>query len=95
MRELLAEGGLLTVWLIFWNVAAFVLYGYDKMQAKRDRRRIPEKTLFLVALVGGSAGALAGMYQFRHKTRHWQFRLGLPAILVCHLVLAGWLLGLF
>ena len=95
MGELFSSGGLLTAWLVFWNVAAFLLYGYDKMQAKRDRRRVPEKTLFLVALMGGSVGALAGMYHFRHKTRHWQFRLGLPVILAGQLVLAGWLMGRF
>ena len=94
MGNLFGPGGLLALWLIFWNLAAFALYGADKRRARQGRRRIRERTLFLAALLGGSVGALAGMYQFRHKTRHWQFRLGLPAILLCQLALAVWLLNL-
>ena len=51
----------------------------------------PEKVLFLSALIGGSVGALAGMFAFRHKTKHLSFVLGLPAILLLHLALALWL----
>ena len=52
---------------------------------------MPEKTLFLLAIVGGSVGALLGMWTFHHKTRHWYFRYGIQAILVVQLALAGWL----
>ena len=52
---------------------------------------VPEKTLFLLALIGGSVGAWAGMYTFRHKTRHWYFVWGIPAILLAQVVLAVWL----
>ena len=73
------------------NVVAFAVYGADKRRAKKDKRRVPEKTLFLLALIGGSVGALAGMYTFRHKTRHWYFVWGIPAILVIQIALAVWL----
>ena len=66
--------------------------GWDKRQSKRpEARRVPEKRLFVTALIGGSLGALLGMFRFRHKTRHWTFRLGLPLILVLQVVLAGFL----
>ena len=73
------------------NVLAFALMGIDKAKAKRGARRIPEKVLFLSALIGGSVGAIAGMFAFRHKTKHLSFVLGLPAILLLHLALALWL----
>jgi len=64
------------------NLLAFGLMGFDKGQAKRGGRRVPERTLFLAALLGGSPGAILGMWTFRHKTRHWYFKFGLPAILL-------------
>ena len=69
------------------SLLSFSLMGADKYQAHRNRRRIPEKTLFLTALLGGSPGAILGMYLFRHKTRHWYFKWGLPAILLGQLLL--------
>ena len=74
------------------NVIAFAVYGADKRRAKKERRRVPEKTLFLLALIGGSVGAWAGMYTFRHKTRHWYFVWGIPAILLAQIVLGVWLM---
>ena len=73
------------------NVLAFALMGIDKVKAKRGVWRIPEKVLFLSALIGGSIGAIAGMFVFRHKTKHLSFVLGLPAILLLQLALALWL----
>ena len=78
-------------YLALVNVIAFTVYGADKRRAKKSKRRVPEKTLFLLALVGGSVGALAGMYLFRHKTRHWYFVWGIPAILAAQVALALWL----
>ena len=73
------------------NLAAFFLMWLDKRRAKRrGARRIRERTLFLSALLGGSAGAAAGMWIFRHKTKHWYFVWGMPGILILQLVLA-WL----
>lgn len=87
---------LLWYWLAIVNIAAFLVFGLDKWKAKRKEkkesvRRIPEKTLFLLAILGGSAGALLGMRVFRHKTLHKRFRYGLPAILALQLLLAVWI----
>ena len=68
-------------YLIAVNVLAFFLMGTDKCRAKHHRWRIPEKTLFLSAILGGTAGAILGMYTFRHKTKHWYFVVGMPLIL--------------
>ena len=68
-------------YLVVLNVLALVLMGVDKRRAKRHAWRIPEATFFAVALLGGSAGAWAGMYLFRHKTRHWYFVVGMPFLL--------------
>ena len=82
----------LIVYLIAVNVLAFAVYGWDKARSKvQGARRVPEKTLFLLALLGGSAGAVLGMRVWRHKTRHWYFKYGLPAILLVQLALACWL----
>lgn len=70
------------IYLVLINLAAFVLMGLDKRKARKNLWRIPEKTLFLSAILGGSAGAIAGMYVFHHKTRHWYFVIGMPLILV-------------
>ncbi len=69
-------------YLAFVNLAGFFLMGLDKWKAKHKKWRISEKTLFLAAIVGGSIGTWAGMYVFRHKTRHWYFTVGMPLILV-------------
>ena len=81
----------LLLYLAAVNVATFLVYGSDKRRAKKERRRVPEKTLFLLAAIGGSLGAWAGMYAFRHKTRHWYFVWGIPAILAAQTALAVWL----
>ncbi len=70
------------------NCLAFALYGIDKQKARKGRWRISEKTLLCIAIAGGSLGALLGMHIFRHKTRHPQFRFGLPIILIIQLALA-------
>jgi len=80
------------IYILIINLIAFVLFGIDKSRAKRGEWRISEKTLFLVALIGGSIGAIMGMHVFHHKTRHWYFRIGLPLILILHIT-AIWLIG--
>ena len=60
----------------------------DKQKAKKGKWRIPEKTLFLFAFLGGSLGTTLGMHSFHHKTKHWYFKFGMPLILVVQLVLA-------
>lgn len=73
---------LFLIYLVLINLAAFIAFGIDKSRARNHAWRIPEKTLFLLAAVGGSAGAILGMFFFRHKTRHLSFRIGLPVILL-------------
>lgn len=75
-------------YFIFINLAAFCIFGVDKYRAIRRRWRIPERTLFLLAILGGSAGCLLGMFIFRHKIRKKSFQFGIPAILILEL-LAG------
>ena len=67
--------------LVVMNVLAFALMGIDKAKAKAGAWRIPEKTLFLVTALFGGLGGTLGMTFFRHKTKHWYFKLGFPALL--------------
>lgn len=84
---------LLLVWIGLATVWAFAMMGYDKSQARKKGQRVPEKTLWLAAVVGGGIGAYIGMMYFRHKTKHLQFRIGffLLALLTAAFVL--WLMG--
>lgn len=75
-------------WLVFINLLAFVLFGLDKWKARRGAWRISENALMLLAVLGGSLGALAGMRVFRHKTRHRKFSIGVPLLLVLDVALA-------
>ena len=77
---------LLVGYVIILNIIGFFLMGIDKRKAIKRAFRIPESTLFIVALIGGSLGSLLGMYVFHHKTRHWYFVYGMPAILILHIV---------
>ena len=77
---------LLVGYVIIMNLIGFLLMGIDKRKAVKRAFRIPESTLFIVALIGGSLGSLLGMYTFRHKTRHWYFVYGMPAILILHII---------
>ncbi len=82
---------LFALYLLAVNLAAFALMGVDKGRARRDAWRIPEKTLFLPALLGGALGGTLGMRAFHHKTRHWYFRWGFPLLLVLQLLALVWL----
>lgn len=78
--------------ILVWYLAAinfttWVAYGLDKGRAKSGKWRIPERTLLLLALVGGSLGALAGMIMFRHKTRKSKFYISVPVMFVAHCVI--------
>lgn len=79
------------LYLLLINLAGFVMMGIDKNRAKRGAWRIPEKTLFTCALLGGSLGTTLGMSTFRHKTRHWYFKYGMPLILVVQVVLINYI----
>lgn len=82
--------GVLAVWLALINLFTFLFFGLDKWKARHPgMRRIPERNLFLSALLGGSLGALLGMKVFHHKTLHRAFCIGIPAILAAQIVLAA------
>jgi uncharacterized membrane protein YsdA (DUF1294 family) len=84
----LLKGGLQMIsdltfaYLMLVNAAGLILMGWDKFMAKMGKTRIPEKILFLTAIVGGSIGVWLGMQIFRHKTRHAQFKVGIPLIII-------------
>ena len=86
---------LLLYYLLIINAAGFLLMLVDKWKAKKNRWRVRESTLLLVAALGGSVGSLAGMYLFRHKTQHLKFTVGIPLILAaqCFLVVLVMALG--
>ena len=73
------------------NLTGFILMGADKKKAIRNAWRIPEARIFLCALLGGSLGCILGMYTFRHKTKHWYFVWGMPAIFILEMVAAIYL----
>ena len=75
------------IYLLIINIIGFSAMFLDKQKAKRGKWRIPEKTLFLFALIGGSLGTTLGMHVFRHKTKHWYFKLGMPLILIVQIIL--------
>ena len=75
------------IYLIGINLAGFIIMGVDKKRAIRGAWRISEASLFFTALLGGSLGCILGMQHFRHKTKHWDFKYGMPAILVVQVLL--------
>lgn len=83
---------LILLYLLIVNAVSFLLMLVDKQKARKKLWRIPEATLLLSAAIGGSIGALAGMYTFRHKTKHVKFTLGVPAILIVQIAAAFLLL---
>lgn len=72
--------------LLVVNLIAFIMYGIDKMKAKKESYRISEAMLMLMAALGGSVGALMAMTVFRHKTQHKKFTLGVPGILLLQII---------
>ncbi len=78
---------LFLLYLLVMTVATFGVCAFDKFAAKKQLRRVPEKTLFLLSALGGSVGMYAGMLTFRHKTQHWYFQFGIPAIILLQVVL--------
>ena len=84
---------LLLIYLLIINALGCLLMLIDKVKAKKNRWRIPEATLFLVAAIGGSIGSLIGMYTFRHKTKHLSFILGMPLILAVQVVACVLIMG--
>ena len=78
---------LLLGYFVVINLVGFIIMGVDKKRAIRGAWRISEASLFLTAILGGSLGCILGMQHFRHKTKHWYFKYGMPAILVVQVLL--------
>ncbi len=72
------------------SLVSFFMMRYDKQCAKQGKRRVPEKTLFLAAALFGAAGGTAAMFIFRHKTKHWYFKLFFPLMMVVQAALIGY-----
>ena len=81
----------LAYYLLAINAVAFIVYGIDKYKAKKAKWRIPEATLLLLAVLGGSIGAWMGMKGWHHKTMHKKFKYGIPAILLIQIALMEYL----
>lgn len=75
------------IYVLLINCFTFFLFGLDKHRAQKHQWRIPERTLFVATIAGGSIGAEMGMLYFRHKTKHTQFKFGIPFILVMHVLI--------
>ncbi len=84
---------IILIYLVVLNVTGLLLIGIDKGRAIRQAWRISEKALFVTALLGGSVGCWAGMYLFRHKTKHWYFVIGMPLILALQIMVGVFFLG--
>lgn len=69
-------------YILVMSIMAFCVCGADKFAAQRQKSRVPEKVLFLLSALGGSVGMYLGMFTFRHKTKHWYFVVGIPAIIL-------------
>ncbi len=78
---------LLMTYFVVINLIGFFIMGIDKRRAIKHAFRIPEATLFTIAIIGGSLGTTLGMYFFHHKTRHWYFAYGMPLILFLQILL--------
>lgn len=83
------------IYLLAINLITFVMYGIDKLKAKKAKWRIPEATLLWMAVLGGSLGAWAGMQVWHHKTLHKKFKYGVPAIILLQIALAVYLVLYF
>ena len=83
---MIALNNIALAWLAIINGVAFVMYGVDKYKSMHHKWRIPENTLLLLALAGGSMGAMLGMQVFRHKTKHLKFKYGVPLIFLAQIV---------
>ena len=82
----------IVTYIVIVNMAAFCLFGIDKSAAIKQKQRIPNRVLLLSAVIGGSLGALAGMYTFRHKTKKWYYTVTVPVLLMIQIAAAVLLL---
>lgn len=75
------------IYIVIINIIGFLAMYIDKLKAKRGSWRIPENTLFIITAIGGGIGTIAGMYLFRHKTKKWTFKIGLPVLLILDILI--------
>ncbi len=89
MKEIINQIGInnVLIYLLIINILGFLAMGVDKWKAKHNSWRIPEKTLFIFAFLGGGIGTIVGMYTFRHKTKKLYFTIGMPVILILEIAL--------
>ena len=80
-----------SVYLVVMNCLGFLSMYIDKKKAIKKAYRIPEATLFMIAILGGSIGSIVGMEVCRHKTKHWYFKVGMPIILIIQVILLGFI----
>ena len=80
------------IYFLAINIITFIVYGIDKLKARKNLWRIPEATLLLLAVIGGSIGARLGMRVWHHKTMHLKFKYGVPIILVAQVALGVYIL---
>ena len=85
----------IVIYLLVVNAIGFLAMGIDKIKAKEGMWRTKEKTLFLIAVFGGSIGSIIGMYAFHHKTKHNSFVFGMPVIVIAQIVILVYLLVKF
>ncbi len=85
----------LILYLIIVNLVGFAIMGIDKKRAIRGAWRISEASLFFTAIIGGSLGCILGMQHFRHKTKHWYFKYGMPAIFILQVCLFAYFYQIF
>ena len=78
---------IIAVLLVILNIVSFSLMAYDKRCAQSGKWRVPEKVLFLSAALFGAIGGTLGMYVFRHKTKHWDFKAFFPAMMILQIVI--------
>lgn len=83
----------LWIWFVLINMVGYLVMSEDKKRAQKRRDRVPEKTLFLLAAIGGAMGVMIAMYRKRHKTRHASFRIGLPVLLFINAVMYGYFMS--
>lgn len=82
----------LIIYFVLINIITYILYGIDKKKAEKGKWRVPEATLILFAVIGGSLGALCGMTHFHHKTKKIKFFLGVPLILILQIAILVFIL---
>ena len=87
VEEIVITPEMIILYVLIINIIGFLVMGLDKFKAKKGYWRTPEKTIFVITLLGGGIGTVAGMYTFRHKTKKLAFTIGLPTILISEIVL--------